>query len=510
MTAKKKKKSSSRSFFGVPATRRRPKAPETGDFPLFTHFAPFTRFPHFPSLRRDRKPFRMSAPKKPSPAFLELQEKAKNALADARRVVAPLRRRLSFNLRSAYDHLATLCQAVLQARPGEISVARLNKKIDDAVADFGFETNPSRLGVNALLAGEATFATQPSADGETIYAYLVNADGDPIRGTEDLASGKLVEPPQSPTNPEPEPPLETLDDLCAFFEIERPTFAKKPTPAFLRLQNDAEAALRRAVEKLRNRFGYVPKPTDAFDKLAIALFSYLHLWVVCKEILSAQPGEIKVAEERRRLERQRQKFNEENDLVYRALKELENGRAKLGAVLDETGKRWVGRVVLSNGEEVREFRELFQAPLFENQNVFADAAAVVAQILRTFDGKSVLIGTILREICSYSLTVKRESADELEKTRFVLLADKDDDASEPGAIAIPKAVVPTFTCDLFVLGSPALYVQSYQTFTESGNSKTERYVSATFLTYLPFDFLRAAYKAQFDAYEAALAQEFPA
>lgn len=170
-------------------------------------------------------------PKKPSPAFLELQDKAKNALADARRVVAPLRRRLSFNLRACYDDLAALCLAALKAQPGEISVARLNKKIDEAIDDLNFETNPSRLGVKALLAGEATFETQLSNDSETIYGYLVNADGAPIRGTEDLASGKLVAPEPRP-EAEPEPSLETLDDLCAFFDIERPTFAQKPTVPF--------------------------------------------------------------------------------------------------------------------------------------------------------------------------------------------------------------------------------------------------------------------------------------
>ncbi len=450
-------------------------------------------------------------PKKPSPAFLELQEKAKNALADARRVVAPLRRRLSLKLRGCYDDLAALCQTALKARPGEISVARLNKKIDEAVEYLNFETNPGRLGVNALLSGEATFATQPSADGETIYAYLVNADGDPIRGTEDLQSGKLVAP-KPLSQSEPTPTLETLDDLCAFFEIERSTDAKKPTPAFLRLREDAETALRDAVEKMRSRFGYVPKLIDAFRNPTLFTHSYVDLIFACGQILSAQPGEIQVAETRRRLERQLQKFNEEVDPVYRALQELENGRAKLGAVLDETGERWVGRVVLSNGEEVAAFRELFQAPLFEEQNVFSNAADVVAQILPTFDGKNLKVGKIPFQMDAFSeMELRKGRFGDMRDARLAILShdDKPQEEAEARVFAFPASGFDECKAPYFWLGSPALYLVNYTTVTMAGKSVAKHYFSADRLTYLPFDFLRAAYKAQFDAYEAALAEELP-
>lgn len=450
-------------------------------------------------------------PQKPSPAFLELQEKAKNALADARRVVAPLRRRLSFNLRSCYDNLSTLCQVALKAQPGEISVARLDKKIDEAVEDLAFSANPSRLGIQALLSGEATFATQPSEDGENVYAYLVNADGDPIRGTEDLASGKLVAPPEGLPKPEPTPPLETLDDLCAFFEIERPTFAKKPTPAFLRLQKDAEAALRVAVEKLQSRFGFVPKLNDAFRNPTLFTHSYVDLIFKCQQILSAFPGEMKVAEERRRFERQLKRFNEEVDPVYRALKELESGRAKLGAVLDETGRRWVGRVVLSSGEEVPEFRELFQAPLFEEQKVFADAADVVAQIQPTFDGKNLKLGNFPLQMDVFAkMELGKGRWGDLQKTRLAFFSHDDgQEKTEPHIFAFPASGFDECKAQYFWLGSPALYLVNYTAVTTAGKSVDKHYFSATRLTYLPFDFLRAAYKTQFDAYEAALAEEFP-
>ena len=221
---------------------------------------------------------------------------------------------------------------------------------------------------------------------------------------------------------------------------------------------------------------------------------------------------MKVAEERRRLERQIKYFNEEVNPIYRALKELENGRAKLGAVLDETGRRWVGRVVLSSGEEVREFRELFQAPLFEEQKVFASAADVVAQIQPTFDGKNLKFGEIPLKMDAFAkMELGKGRFGDMRDARLAILShdDKPQEEAEARVFAFPASGFVECKAPYFWLGSPALYLVNYTTVTMAGKSVAKHYFSADRLTYLPFDFLRAAYKAQFDAYEAALAEELP-
>lgn len=198
------------------------------------------------------------------------------------------------------------------------------------------------------------------------------------------------------------------------------------------------------------------------------------------------------------------------------MKELERGRAKLGAVLDETGERWVGRVVLSNGEEVAAFRELFQAPLFEEQNVFSNAAEVVAQIQPTFDGKELKLGKIPLQMDVFAqIELKKGRFGDMRETRLAILSldDKPQEEAEARVFAFPASGFAECKEPYFPFGSPALYLVNYTTVTTAKKTVAKDYFSADRLTYLPFDFpfdfLRAAYKAQFDAYEAALADELP-